>query len=424
VTTSTPTITPELRQARIAASAAFAVHAMLLVALVTSLPSLVPILDIKLSQVAYIVLALSIIAAVGSTLTTLLAKKTSSAFAIRLALGQLVVSGLILAFTPAASDNARLPLFIVAIVVYGLTVGSIDATTNMQAVAIQRRYGRVILNSFHATWSIGAIVGSLLVSAGQAIGDLVGKGPIKDAAGNVIEDPYLYPRYMWTMIVVVIIIVVVALIIAPKMLSYGKEKDAMVDEEGNKIPFAAPMKAFAVLCAAMAFFYAIDFGLQNWSPLYLEQVLMADKAVAPLGVAFYTVFGLIARLSADKIVNRFGETKTLAGAATISIIGMIIVLTASSPIVAVAGFAIVGCGVPITAPLCFSTAGYMVPLSQMDEAVGRLNLFNYAGTVFGGGIVGLISRGNLKLAMVFPLIMAILLLFTAPAFKRPAVIED
>ncbi len=424
MTTSTPTITPELRQARIAASAAFAVHAMLLVALVTSLPSLVPILDIKLSQVAYIVLALSIIAAVGSTLTTLLAKKTSSAFAIRLALGQLVVSGLILAFTPAASDNARLPLFIVAIVVYGLTVGSIDATTNMQAVAIQRRYGRVILNSFHATWSIGAIVGSLLVSAGQAIGDLVGKGPIKDAAGNVIEDPYLYPRYMWTMIVVVIIIVVVALIIAPKMLSYGKEKDAMVDEEGNKIPFAAPMKAFAVLCAAMAFFYAIDFGLQNWSPLYLEQVLMADKAVAPLGVAFYTVFGLIARLSADKIVNRFGETKTLAGAATISIIGMIIVLTASSPIVAVAGFAIVGCGVPITAPLCFSTAGYMVPLSQMDEAVGRLNLFNYAGTVFGGGIVGLISRGNLKLAMVFPLIMAILLLFTAPAFKRPAVIED
>ena len=262
------------------------------------------------------------------------------------------------------------------------------------------------------------------MSAGQAIGDLVGKGPIKDAAGNVIEDPYLYPRYMWTMIVVVIIIVVVALIIAPKMLSYGKEKDAMVDEEGNKIPFAAPMKAFAVLCAAMAFFYAIDFGLQNWSPLYLEQVLMADKAVAPLGVAFYTVFGLIARLSADKIVNRFGETKTLAGAATISIIGMIIVLTASSPIVAVAGFAIVGCGVPITAPLCFSTAGYMVPLSQMDEAVGRLNLFNYAGTVFGGGIVGLISRGNLKLAMVFPLIMAILLLFTAPAFKRPAVIED
>lgn len=424
MTTSTPTITPELRQARIAASAAFAVHAMLLVALVTSLPSLVPILDIKLSQVAYIVLALSIIAAVGSTLTTLLAKKTSSAFAIRLALGQLVVSGLILAFTPAAPHDARLPLFIVAIIVYGLTVGSIDATTNMQAVAIQRRYGRVILSSFHASWSVGAIVGSLLVSAGQAVGELIGRGPVKDAAGAIIEDPYLYARYMWTMIMVVAIIVVVAILIAPKMLSYGKEKDSTVDEQGNKIPFAAPKKAFAVLCAAMAFFYAIDFGLQNWSPLYLEQVLMSDKAVAPLGVAFYTVFGLIARMSADKIVARFGETKTLAGAAIVSIVGMIIVLFAPNPIVAVAGFAIVGCGVPITAPLCFSTAGYMVPLSQMDEAVGRLNLFNYAGTVFGGGIVGLITRGNLKLAMVFPLVMAILLLFTSPAFKRPEVIED
>lgn len=424
MSTSTPTITPELRTSRIAASIAFAVHAMLLVALVTSLPSLVPILNIELNQVAYIVLALSIIAAVGSTLTTLLAKKTSSAFAIRIALGQLVVSGLILAFAPAAPDNARLPLFIVAIVVYGLTVGSIDATTNMQAVAIQRRYGRVILNSFHATWSVGAIVGSLLVSAGQAIGDLIGKGPVKDAAGTVIEDPYLYPRYMWTMITVVIIIAIVAIVIAPKMLSYGKEKDALVDEKGNKIPFAAPKKAFAVLCAAMAFFYAIDFGLQNWSPLYLEQILMADKAVAPLGVAVYTIFGLIARMSADFIVRRFGETKTLAAAATVSIIGMIIVLTAHSPIIAVVGFAIVGCGVPITAPLCFSTAGFMVPISQMDEAVGRLNLFNYAGTVFGGGIVGLISRGNLKLAMIFPLVMAVLLLFTSPAFKRPERVED
>ena len=88
------------------------------------------------------------------------------------------------------------------------------------------------------------------------------------------------------------------------------------------------------------------------------------------------------------------------------------------------GFAIVGCGVPITAPLCFSTAGYMVPINQMDEAVGRLNLFNYAGTVFGGGIVGLIAGDNLKIAMIFPLVMAILLLLTSPSFKKPDVIVD
>ena len=417
-------ITPELRKSRISAACAFGVHAMLLVALVTSLPSLVPILGLELRHVAYVVLALSIIAAVGSTLMTLVAKRTSSAFSIRIALGMLVVSGLFLAFTPAASESARLPLFCAAILIYGLSVGSIDATTNMQAVAIQRRYGRVILNSFHAVWSVGAIIGSLLVSAGQAIGDIAGFGPNKNAAGDVVSDPYLYPRYMWTMITVVLILAVVSLIISPKMLEYGREKDAMVDEQGNKIKFAAPMKAFAALCAAMAFFYAIDFGIQNWSPLYLEQLLDADKATAPLGVTVYTIFGLIARSLADRVVNKLGEVKTLALAAVVSIIGMIVVLTASNAIVAVVGFAIVGCGVPITAPLCFSTAGYMVPINQMDEAVGRLNLFNYAGTVFGGGIVGLIAGDNLKIAMIFPLVMAILLLLTSPSFKKPDVIVD
>ena len=39
------TITPELRNARIADSLAFAIQAMLLVALLTSIPSLLPILE-------------------------------------------------------------------------------------------------------------------------------------------------------------------------------------------------------------------------------------------------------------------------------------------------------------------------------------------------------------------------------------------
>ena len=352
-------ITPELRKSRISAACAFGVHA---------LPSLVPILGLELRHVAYVVLALSIIAAVGSTLMTLVAKRTSSAFSIRIALGMLVVSGLFLAFTPAASESARLPLFCAAILIYGLSVGSIDATTNMQAVAIQRRYGRVILNSFHAVWSAGAIVGSLVVSLGQWAAGKMGFGPTADG------DPYLYQRYMWTMLTLIILLTIVIFIISPKMLKYGHEEDETSADVKKK--FNPPMKIFAALCAAMVFFYTIDFGIQNWSPLYLEQLLDADKATAPLGVTVYTIFGLIARSLADRVVNKLGEVKTLALAAVVSIIGMIVVLTASNAIVAVVGFAIVGCGVPITAPLCFSTAGYLVPMEQLDEAIGRLNLFN------------------------------------------------
>ena len=84
-------------------------------------------------------------------------RKTYSAFAIRVALGMLIVSSFALTFGPAAPASVRLGVFAACTMFY-FSVGAVDATTNMQAVAIQRRYGRIILSSFHACWSAGAIV--------------------------------------------------------------------------------------------------------------------------------------------------------------------------------------------------------------------------------------------------------------------------
>ena len=43
---------------------------------------------------------------------------------------------------------------------YGVALGLVDATTNMQAVALEHRYGRPILPSFHGAWTLGGMVGS------------------------------------------------------------------------------------------------------------------------------------------------------------------------------------------------------------------------------------------------------------------------
>ena len=409
------TITPELKKARAADSAAFAIQAMLMVALLTSLPSLIPLLGISASKIALVVLALSAFSAAGSVVITIVASKTSSAFAIRVALALLILASFGLTFGPASPGNSKLPVFIICTIFYGFAVGALDATTNMQAVAIQRRYGRVILNSFHAVWSAGAIVGSLVVSLGQwAAGKMV-FGPTADG------DPYLYQRYMWTMVTLILLLTIVIFIISPKMLKYGHEEDETSAEVKKK--FHPPMKIFAALCAAMVFFYTIDFGIQNWSAVFLTDIEHADKAIAPLGLSCYMVLGMIARIVADRLARRFGESRTLFVASIISLIGMVIVLLAKSPVVAVVGFAIVGCGVPITAPLCFSTAGYLVPMEQLDEAIGRLNLFNYIGTLLGGGVVGLISQGNMKVAMIFPLVMCVALVCLSPFFRRPTNLE-
>ncbi|WP_338125105.1 MFS transporter, partial [Lawsonella clevelandensis] len=129
------TITPELKKARAADSVAFAIQAMLMVALLTSLPSLMPLLGISASKIALVVLALSAFSAAGSVVITIVASKTSSAFAIRVALALLILASFGLTFGPASPGNSKLPVFIICTIFYGFAVGALDATTNMQAVA-------------------------------------------------------------------------------------------------------------------------------------------------------------------------------------------------------------------------------------------------------------------------------------------------
>ncbi len=55
---------------------------------------------------------------------------------------------------------SRLALY-PAVALVGLLLGAVDATMNMQGVAVQARYGRSLLASFHAAWSVGGILGAL-----------------------------------------------------------------------------------------------------------------------------------------------------------------------------------------------------------------------------------------------------------------------
>lgn len=54
----------------------------------------------------------------------------------------------------------------VALAVFGLTVGALDASMNMLGVSLQRAYGRSIMLGFHAAYSLGGIVGASPAWAG------------------------------------------------------------------------------------------------------------------------------------------------------------------------------------------------------------------------------------------------------------------
>ena len=91
----------------------------------------------------------------------------------------------------------------VALAVFGLAVGALDASMNMLGVSLQRAYGRSIMLGFHAAYSLGGIVGASLAWAGAhwqlslavSYGPVVaGAGAARAGRGPVVRGPGVRAR--------------------------------------------------------------------------------------------------------------------------------------------------------------------------------------------------------------------------------------
>ncbi|RZK95463.1 MAG: MFS transporter [Rhodococcus sp. (in: high G+C Gram-positive bacteria)] len=376
------------RPARIAAAAAFGLQGFLLAAILTQLPQYQDRFGFDDTVIVVAVVTVSLVAGAGSVLAEHLARRFSSKSALRIGLATIAVAGGALGFSPNTAA------VFACLSVYGAGLGMVDAAANMQAVSIQHAYGRFILSSFHAVWSVGAIAGALFVAATSALDVGVSAAQLTAA-----------------------LVVAVGLALCAPRLLVRTEPNRITPPTAGAAPVTVPLRALLALGSAMALFYAIDFSVGNWSALYVRNVLFTDAGTAALALAAYQCAALASRLSGDFWVAKYGEIAVVRAGSAIGIAGMTVVVLAQSPAVAIAGFLVVGLEVPVVAPLCFSAAGRLAPTGQVDDVVARINLFNYVGTLVGGAIVGGVAAAtSLRIGFVVPLLFAVALLLLAPAF--------
>ena len=278
----------------------------------------------------------------------------------------------------------------------------VDAGTNMQAVAVQRAAGRPLMSSFHAGWSVGAVIGALVCSA------------------TVTWLPYE------PVILVFLPGVLVALGAGWLQLRDGLRSDASPDAAGDEAAtgddaadgttpavVAIPWAPLLVLGVCLLAFYAADNAAQTWGSLYVESTLDAAAWLGPLTLAAYLVTGLVPRLLGDAAVRRWGRVRVVRTASLVAAGGLALVVAAPGAGLALAGFALAGAGLGLGAPLCFSAAGALDP-DNADAVVARLNVFNYGGTLLGAVMVGVVS-GFSSLRIGFLLPIALMLVITALA---------
>jgi sugar phosphate permease len=332
-----------------------------------------------------VLLAVPVVAGVGSVLAGVFAPRLGSALVLR-------VSGPLVGLTMIAIGwvGTRVGLYF-AVAAFGLFLGAVDASMNMQGVGVQRRYGRTLLASFHGWWSLAGILGAL-ATAGASKLDV----PLGVALGTAA-----------------LVGIGVALSVGPLLLRRS--------EETTPAPVAAPppripwVPILLVGTAAMLMYIA-DSATSNWGTVYLHDGLHASKSVAPLGLGAYLTCQLLGRAGADRLVRRYGPVRVVAAGGLVGAVGMTLVAVAPQPLLGVLGFGIVGAGLCVVVPQSFSAAGALDPTGS-GVAVARVNLFNYVGFVVGAALIGAVAKGaSLRWAFAVPAVLALGIVALAPSF--------
>lgn len=378
------------RLSRIVVTAAYAAQGLGYAVVVTTLPAFKARQQIDDTTVALIVLLLCFAAAGGSLLADVLAKWRGSRVAL--------IVGLALEIVGLAAITVHTPLwlFIAAFFVYGVGLGAVDASSAMQGVLVQRAYGRDLMGGFFAGYTGAAIVGALLV-AGVAAMSL-------DLA-----------------VAIAVVMLVAAITAVWGFFRFDPSRAATAP--GVRAAAPLPRKGIWLFGFVILAAFTLDSGVSTWSTIYLHDELAAAAAIAPLGYAAYQIAILLTRLATDRVADRFGARRVVIATIVVSVLGCIAVAFVPLPVAAIIGFALAGVAVGTLVPLGFTSAGALLP-ARSDEIIARVNLFNYAGAVFGAVLLGLLAGApGLGIAFLIPAAMILAVLPLARRFRSAAAVS-
>ncbi|MGC5014644.1 MFS transporter [Streptosporangium sp. DT93] len=377
--------TPRDRQARVATWAAFFVQGLCFATLLTHVIDLQHRFGLSDGDLTLVLLLVPVIAGIGSAVAGPLASRYGSAPVLRIS-----QAGVCTVVILSGWNTDLVGLYALS-AVFGLFVGAVDAAMNMQAVAVERRYGMSVLTGFHAVWSVGSMLGAGFNSAFSALGVPLG----------------------WSFTVPVAIGALISVVMLPRL--YRRDEE-VVETTPGAVAARSPWRPIIPLCLAMAFLYVGDAAVSNYGTVYMEKALAASGWLVPFGYLVYQAAMLLARVPGDFAVRRYGPAPVVRAGAVIAAAGMLGLVLAPGVVVAVLSFGLVGIGLSVIAPQSFSAAGRLG--AGAETAIARVNLFNYVGFLVGAAVIGTLNDTvSIRVAFVPAVVLVALIVFLARGFQ-------
>ncbi|MCN9240744.1 MFS transporter [Streptomyces sp. RY43-2] len=343
----------EVRRARYAVAAVFAVHGSVTGSFATRVPWIQDHAQLGAGQLG-IALAFP---AFGASLAMPLAGRISHRLGARTALRLLLSLWTLSLVLPSLAPN--LPTLCLALFAFGAASGMSDVAMNALGVEIENRLGRSIMSGLHGMWSTGAVVGS---AAGTLAAHLGSDARLHHALAAGALTLLGLVACTWVL-------------------------DRRATEDAEPPPrFALPPRS-ALLIGAVGFCAVFAEGASlDWSAVYLRDRVGSSAGLAAACTTGFTLTMAVVRLAGDRAVDLYGAVRTVRVGGVLAALGGLLIVVASAPAVAIAGFALMGLGIAVVVPLCFAAAGHSGP--NPGQAIAGVATITYTSGLIAPSAVG------------------------------------
>jgi MFS family permease len=272
---------------------------------------------------------------------------------------------------PLLALAPTLPILVGSLFLFGASNGSMDVAMNAQGVAVERRYGRPILNSFHACYSLGGLVGAL-------VGGLVAFHRIAPL-----------PHFLGVALFCAILTFSVARTLLP----------AEAEAQEKAVAFARPTRAILAL-GLVAFCVVLGEGaMADWSAIYLNGTLRTGTGLAAAGYAAFSVVMAMGRGVGDRLTARLGPGTMMQIGGLVAAMGLTLALVVTWIPIALLGFGLVGAGFSVVFPLTLSVAG-RTSKQAAGTAIAAVATCGYVGFLIGPPVIGFVADAlSLRIAL-------------------------
>lgn len=387
-----PEVTPyqSALRARNALWATFGIMGIVSMAWVPRIPEIKDALNLSNGQFGFLLMGSAFGSLCGAQLAGRLvhtygSKAVSSVAAIAMPLGLIGIG----------YSGSAIELF-VALFALGLGYSSLDISVNTQAVAVEKLLGRRWMSSFHALWSTGAFVTTVL---GGSIAHIT------------------TPRFNLVLVGVLSLLLYIPAVSA-LLSSHLDDHNGGLEETEVKIPLIG-RSVLPLWAMGMGLFGALvaEGAASDWGAILLRDHMGIAKGLNASAFASFALAMIVSRFLGDRILERFGPAKTvrwggyIGGSALGLSIAIAVPLSSHAQVAALVvvnlGFIIAGLGMGPIFP-AYILAASAAPGIAPSVAIARVAVIGLTAFFIGPAVTGGLAQAtSLPIAMALPVLMFI-----------------